>query len=149
MYLRAATAVFRRTKNIQTPPQLQLWATQLELSDAEIDERSKTLNDQKYGLMNYKDTKSKCLHLRKLTCKGTLRQMFICLRPPPLLDFCLGWSSNFVGSESGQIQSVNLLQNMVSNRTQHSPPPSSHTLSVYILYFDTGKRGREMNHREG
>jgi len=52
IYLRAATAVLRRTKNIQTPPQLQLWATQLELSDAEIDERSKTLNDQKYGLNN-------------------------------------------------------------------------------------------------
>jgi hypothetical protein len=25
---------------------------------------------------------------------------------PPLLGFCLGWSSNFVCSESGQIQSV-------------------------------------------
>jgi hypothetical protein len=23
-----------------------------------------------------------------------------CLRPPPLLGFCLGWSSNLVGSES-------------------------------------------------
>jgi hypothetical protein len=31
--------------------------------------------------------------------------------PPPLLGFCLEWSSNFVGSESGQIQSVKLLQN--------------------------------------
>ncbi len=29
---------------------------------------------------------------KKLTCKGTLRQVFICLRPPPLLVFCLGWS---------------------------------------------------------
>ena len=27
--------------------------------------------------------------------------------------FCLGWCSNFVGSESGQKQSVKLLQNMV------------------------------------
>jgi hypothetical protein len=24
-------------------------------------------------------------HLKKFTCKGTLRQVFICLRPPPLL----------------------------------------------------------------
>jgi hypothetical protein len=58
--------------------------------------------------------------------------------PPPLLGFCLGWSSNFVGSVSGQIQSVELLQNMVSNRAQHPPPPPpSHTLSGYysILYF--------------
>jgi hypothetical protein len=53
-----------------------------------------------YGLINYIDTKAKCRHLKKLTCKGTLRQEFICLRPPPLLGFCLGWSGNFVGSES-------------------------------------------------
>ncbi len=31
---------------------------------------------------------------KKLTYKGTLRQVFICLRPPSLLGFCLGWSSN-------------------------------------------------------
>jgi hypothetical protein len=27
---------------------------------------------------------AKCRHLKKLTCKGTLRQVFISLRPPPL-----------------------------------------------------------------
>ncbi len=55
--------------------------------------------------------------------------MIICLRPPPLLGFCLGWSSNFVGSETGQIQSVKLLQNMVTNRTQHPHPlPATHCL---------------------
>jgi hypothetical protein len=37
------------------------------------------------GLINYIDIKAKCCHLKKLTCKGTLRQLFICLRPPPLL----------------------------------------------------------------
>ncbi len=39
---------------------------------------------------------------------------------------CLGWCSNFVGSESGQ--SVKLLQNMVHNTTQHHPPPPTHFL---------------------
>ncbi len=34
--------------------------------------------------------KAKCRHLKKLTCKGTLRQVFICLRHSPLLGFCLG-----------------------------------------------------------
>jgi hypothetical protein len=29
-----------------------------------------------HGLINYIDTKSKC-HLQKLTCKGTLRQVFV------------------------------------------------------------------------
>ncbi len=37
-----------------------------------------------YGLINYTDTKAKFRHL-KFTCKGTLRQVFICLRTPPLL----------------------------------------------------------------
>ncbi len=55
--------------------------------------------------------------------------------------FCLGGSGNFVGSGSGQIQSViKLLQNLVSNRTQHPPTPSQpHT--VCISYFDTGGGG--------
>ncbi len=57
---------------------------------------------------------------------------------PSLLGFCLWWSINFVGSESGQIQSVKLLQNMVSNRTQH-PHPLQATHCLYILYFDTGR----------
>jgi hypothetical protein len=42
----------------------------------------------------------------------------------------LGCFSNFVGSESGLIQNVKLLQNMVFNRTQRPTPPPSHTLSV-------------------
>jgi hypothetical protein len=29
------------------------------------------------GLINYKETKAKCRHLKKFTCKGTLRQVFI------------------------------------------------------------------------
>ncbi len=38
-----------------------------------------------HGLINYVDTKAKCCLLKKLTCIGTLRQVFRCLRPPPLL----------------------------------------------------------------
>jgi hypothetical protein len=30
-----------------------------------------------HGLVNYIDTIAKCRHLKKLTCKGTLRQVFI------------------------------------------------------------------------
>ena len=58
--------------------------------------------------------------------------------PPPLLGVCVGWSSNFVGSESGQIQSDKIMQKMFSNMTQHPHPiPAKHCL--HILYFDTGK----------
>jgi hypothetical protein len=89
-----------------------------------------------------------------MTSRGTLRQVFICRRPPPLLGFCLGWSSNFVGSQSGQIQSDKLPQNMVSNRTptQHPLPPPSHKLSVqHVMYFVTEKGGGgvELNQSEG
>jgi hypothetical protein len=42
----------------------------------------------------------------------------VCLSEAPSPPgFCLWWSSNFVGSEFGQVQRVTLLQNMVSNPT--------------------------------
>jgi hypothetical protein len=42
--------------------------------------------------------------------------------PPPLLGYCLGWSSNFVG------WSVKLLQTMVSSHIPHSLP-ATHCLN--------------------
>jgi hypothetical protein len=38
-----------------------------------------------HGLINYLEIKAKYRHLRKLTCNRTLRQVFISLRPSPLL----------------------------------------------------------------
>jgi hypothetical protein len=56
--------------------------------------------------------------------------------------FCSGWCSKFVGSESGQKQSVKLLQKMVYNTTQHPPPPHpTATHCLYILYVYFGKGG--------
>ncbi len=50
--------------------------------------------------------------------------------------FCLGWWSNFVGSESGQKQSLKLVQNIWStaqfNTPPHPPPPNNHTLSLEV-----------------
>jgi hypothetical protein len=62
--------------------------------------------------------------LKMFTYKGTLRPVYFCLRPPPHLGFCLGWSGNIVLVGSGtsvscQLQSVKLLQTMVSNRILH------------------------------
>ncbi len=76
---------------------------------------------------------------KNFTCKGTLRQVFLCLSatPFPFIGFCLGWSSNFVGSESGQIQSVKLLENMVSNRTPNPVPPYS-----ILIHKGNGGGGR-------
>jgi hypothetical protein len=58
-------------------------------------------------------------------------------------------SSNFVGSESCQIQSVKHPQNMVSNRTQHPTPPPSHTIYTVLCHRE-GKRGggEVLNQRE-
>jgi hypothetical protein len=47
-----------------------------------------------YALLGRKirlmESNGKCRYLKKLTCKETLRQVFICLRTPPLQGFCLG-----------------------------------------------------------
>jgi hypothetical protein len=84
----------------------------------------------------------KCQSLRKITWKWTLRQIFICLRPPLLLDFSLGWSRNCVGSESSQIESIKLLPNIVSNKTQPNTP------TYCTLTWGMGGGG-ELNQREG
>jgi hypothetical protein len=57
-----------------------------------------------------------------------------------LVNVCFRWCSNFVGFESGQKQSVKLLQNMVYNTTQHPPPPPPQPHTVCI-YFGKGERG--------
>jgi hypothetical protein len=51
-------------------------------------------------------------------------------------------------SKSVQIQGAKLLQNMVSNTTQHPLPlPATHYL--YVLYIDTGKRGEVVAREQG
>ncbi len=82
-----------------------------------------------HGLINYIDTKVKCRHLKTLTYKETLLQEFFCLRPPPLLDFWLGWSSNFLGTESDQIQSVNFCRIWSPTGLK---PPQPHTVCIYF-----------------
>jgi hypothetical protein len=59
---------------------------------------------------------------KKFNYKGTLWLVFIFLRPPALLGFC-----NFVGSESGQIQSVKTLPTQLNNPILSQP----HTASLY------------------
>jgi len=67
------------------------------------------------------------LSVLKVTWKGTLRQLFIIrLRPLPLS--LGGLVIVYVGSESGHIQSVKLLQYMLSNTTRHPSTPQSHTV---------------------
>jgi hypothetical protein len=85
------------------------------------------------------ESHEKCRHLKKLPAKGLCCRCLSVWGSAPLLGFCLGWSSNFVGFDSGQIQSAKLLKNMASGL--NTPIPPSHTHCQYILYFDTGKGG--------
>ncbi len=71
-----------------------------------------------------------------MSCKGTLRQVFISLRTPPPLGFCLGWSSKFVGSESGLIQ----CNTSAEYEPQHNPisyPDIYKIIQSMFLYSPT------------
>jgi hypothetical protein len=64
-----------------------------------------------------------------------------------LLVILFGVVKHFVGSESGQKQSVKFQQNMVYNTFQH-PPPHNHTLSVYCTFcLGRGEGGREVREK--
>jgi hypothetical protein len=94
---------------------------------------------QGHGLINYTDTKAKCRHLNKLICKGTLRQVFICLRPLHLLSF--------VG--------LNLVIYRVLTPTEYGlqqdstplTPSQPNTVCIYCTL--TQRKGGELNQREG
>jgi hypothetical protein len=74
--------------------------------------------------------------------KGTLKTPipWCCLH----WSLCLGWWSNFVGSKSGQKQSVKLLQNMVYSTIQHPPQPP--TVCIYCT-FSLGRGGGEVREK--
>jgi hypothetical protein len=59
-----------------------------------------------------------------------------------LVIFVWGVEAIFVDSESGQKQSVKLLQNMVYSTIQHPPPSQTHTVSVYTVH-SLGRGGGE------
>ncbi len=79
--------------------------------------------------------------VKKLTCKGTLRQVFICLGPPSL--------QGFVGSESVQIKSVKLLRIWSPTELNNSHPPPRHTLCTSLYCSMTQGKGGKLNRREG
>jgi hypothetical protein len=98
----AAHAVFRRYQWSRPNPTVVnslMYMLSVYLQLTQVGRRIRLIEDS-----------AKTLSLKKVTCKLTLRQLLICSRPPPLLDFFLGRASNFVGSESGLIQSVKVLK---------------------------------------
>ncbi len=87
---------------------------------------------------------------KKWTCKGILLQVFICLRSPSLLGFCLGWSTSFVGSQYKTLATLaeyGLQQNPIP---PPPPPPVTHCISISIIqYTYSHKGGGELNQRGG
>ncbi len=80
----------------------------------------------------------------KFTCKGTLRQVIICLRPPPLLGFV--WGGKAILCVLNLVRYILLNSSEYGlNTTQHPANPSEpHTVCViYTLYFDFGRGGGE------
>ncbi len=70
------------------------------------------LLDLNHGLINYKDTEAKCRHLKKLTCKGTLRQVFISL-----------WTGDTVGHVSIFDPALRTVAPLIFSLVQLSPLP--------------------------
>ncbi len=79
------------------------------------------------------ESNAKWRYPKKLTFKGR------CLSHP-VLGFCLGWCSNFVGSESGQKQSVNLFNSSrIWSPTQFNTPrplPDTHCLYTVLWLWE-------------
>jgi hypothetical protein len=92
------------------------------------------------------------LFVLQVTRRRTFRQLFIFLRPPPLLGFVSGWSGNFVDSESVPIQSVKDLQCTVHvyglQYNQRLPPPPSLPHGINCIHLLIVKGARVLNLRE-
>jgi hypothetical protein len=56
---------------------------------------------------------------------------------------------NFLRSESGQIQCVKLLQNMVSNTFQHPTPSQPHTVCICCTFAQGRGGGYQERRLEG
>ncbi len=94
---------------------------------------------ERHGLINYIDTRAKCRHLKKLTCKGTLRQGFIRVYRLGIQSVLLVFRPSFVNC---------CTSNLLSGSTL---PPSLHTVKVSTVYLfkqGRGGGGRESSTRE-
>ncbi len=98
------------------------------------------------------ESNAKCRHLKKGIWKGTLQQVFICLRPHPFLDFCLGVVEQFC---KFWIWSDTDCKTPKEYGLQHDstpttpPPPPPHSMCFYILYFDNREGGGEETREKG
>jgi hypothetical protein len=75
-------------------------------------------------------------HYSELNCATEIGvRNYVLVHVETACIFVWGGEASFVCSESGQKESIKLLQNIVYNTIQHPPPPHSHTLSVYTVHL--------------
>ncbi len=107
------------------------------------------------GLLNYKDAKAKCRHLKKLTCKGASRQVFLSVlygTPSRTVYDMYVFTQGRGGGESwtrekGKGTTANSLSppaeyGLPTGLNTLPPPTLPATHCLFIMYFDTGKGGR-------
>ncbi len=109
-----------------------------------ISYRRNGLNSRKTRLI---EGNANCRHLKKFTCEGTLRQVFICLRLPP--GFLFGVVKKFCGLRIWSGTYCKILHNMVSNRTSYPTPPITRCIRKYSTLIHTGGGGRVEPERRG
>ncbi len=78
-----------------------------------------------------------------MTFKGTLRQVFISLRPPLLLGFSLGQSCNFAFLNLVRYRVLTLAEYGWSPTGPNTPRPLPATHCLYILYSTSTQRRGE------
>jgi hypothetical protein len=77
-----------------------------------------------HGLVNYIDNKAKCRHLKKFTCIGTLRQVFIRVYKLLIRSLMLVFRPSFVNCFPSDLLSGSSLP----------PPPLPCVNKYYIVY---------------
>ncbi len=89
------------------------------------------------------DTKAKWRHLKKIDPERDF-VAGVCLSeaPSPLLSFCLGWSSNFLGSKSGRYRVLNFSRIWSpTGLNTPRPLPATHRPYTYCTLTQGRERG--------
>ncbi len=85
------------------------------------------MEHERHRLINYTDTKAKCRHLKKLTCKGTLRQVFIRVYRLEIHSVMLVFRPSFANC---------CPSNLLSGSTPPTPTsPFPVWISIHVLYI--------------
>jgi hypothetical protein len=90
-------------------------------------------------IIDHVETKIKCRHLKKFICEGTLRQMFICLRPrTPFLPttHCIRVQYTYSHREGGRVEPERRLEGQQFTKLG---PKYQHDWRLYLQSINSDK----------